>query len=594
MPATFLLATEDLSLQSAWASQLPSGRAVLTLSDSALPHRLPPGLPVVVILDAIVSDRVPVSLEKCPTIVVGEPHTQAYEELYQSGRARQRYTYEQSRSRLREILPLIEELAERNAALDLMMEKMRRLDGPRSSPSAPRTHSWADTPEIWDFLEGAVENLASRERLLGEFRRASRYLLRASHTVFFLREESGFRADRGASFLPLDEPIVGYLAAHPLVLDGVDWPGPPDPVAELAVRNRLALWGARLLVPLHENGHLLGLIACGVRDDGQSYDEADKARAVFVARLLRQFLAGSTQLGRLALFHERAHLAEKYLPQSLILSADEDPPRAVPLAVRALIGRVRRVRDTRRISPTSDQPFRASAGFIAETNGTWAFWEEASGELFDRAQRSRAERLDLLRELALTLNHEIGNSLVSLTALRHAGDAVPPALREAMKTDVTRLETLNRELTHMAALTEAHVESIDLRGTIQGVGERCSVRAEVGPDPVNLAIAPRLVEFALESILRTVTANRGDLGTKELAIQLRATGTEDKLTALVSIKGKTLELEGILPEATPDSVPNQGRMGVFIAKEVIRLHGGSIHAGPGMEGTEILISLRKW
>jgi hypothetical protein len=196
--------------------------------------------------------------------------------------------------------------------------------------------------------------------------------------------------------------------------------------------------------------------------------------------------------------------------------------------------------------------------------------------------------------LALTLNHEIGNSLVSLTALRHAGDAVPPALREAVKTDVTRLETLNRELTHMAGLIEAQVEAVDLRGTIQEIGERCTVRAEVGPDPVVLAIAPRLVEFALESILRTVTANRGELGTKDLAIQLRATGTEDKLTALVSIKGKSLELEGILPEATPDSVPNQGRMGVFIAKEVIRLHGGSIHAGPGMEGTEILISLRKW
>ena len=594
MPATFLLATEDPSLQSAWASQLPPGRPVLSLSDSALSHRLPPGLPVVVILDAIVCDRVPVGLEKCPTIVVGEPHTTAYEELHQSGRARQRFTYEQSRTRLREIVPLIEELAERNAALDLLMEKMRRSEGLRAIPPAIKSHSWADTPEIWDFLEGAVENLASRERLLGEFRRASRYLLRASHTVFFLREESGFRADRGASFLPLDEPIVGYLAAHPLVLDGVEWPGPPDPVAELSVRNRLALWGARLLVPLHENGHLLGLIACGVRDDGQSYDEGDKSRAVFVARLLRQFLAGSTQLGRLAMYHERAHLAEKYLPQSLILSADEDPPRSVPLAVRALIGRVRRVRDSRRISPSADQPFRASAGYMSENNGTWAFWEEASGELFDRAQRSRVERLDLLRELALTLNHEIGNSLVSLTALRHAGDSVPAALREAVKIDVTRLETLNRELNHMAGLVEAHVESVDLRATIQEIGARCSVHAEVGPDPVVLAVAPRLIEFALESILRTVTANRGELGTRELAIQLRATGAEDKLTALVSIKGKTLELEGILPEATPDSVPNQGRMGVFIAKEVIRLHSGSIHAGPGMEGTEILISLRKW
>lgn len=597
MPATFLLATDDLTLHAAWAGQLPAGRPVLSLRDSPLPHRLPPGLPVVVILDALASDQLPAALEKCPTILVGEPHTEAYEQLHQSGRARKRFTYEQSLTALRDFVPLIEEIAERNAALELLMERMRRLDpaGRPASPSAGgRGHSWADTPEIWDFLEGAVENLASRERLLGEFRRAARYLLRASHTVFFLRDESGFRADRGASYLPLDEPIVAYLAAHPLVLDGADWPGPPDPVAELSVRNRMALWGARLLVPLHENGHLLGLIACGVRDDGQAYDEGDKARAVFVGRLLRQFLATSTQLGRLANFHAHARLSEKYLPQSLILTPDEEPPRSVPLAVRALIGHARRARDTRRLSPTDDQPFRASAGFIAETGGTWASWEEASGDVFDRAQHERDERLRVLREIALTLNHEIGNSLVSLAALRHVGTAAPLPLLEAVKIDVGRLEALNREMVCLSGLVEAQPEPTDLRLLLQEIGTRCSVRAEVGPDAVVLAVAPKLVEFALEAILLGVTANRGDLGTKDLAIQLRATGVDEKLTALISIKGKSLELEGILPESTPDSVPNQGRMGVFIAKEVIRLHSGAIHAGPGLEGTEILISLRKW
>jgi hypothetical protein len=39
-------------------------------------------------------------------------------------------------------------------------------------------------------------------------------------------------------------------------------------------------------------------------------------------------------------------------------------------------------------------------------------------------------------------------------------------------------------------------------------------------------------------------------------------------------------------------VPNQGKLGVFLAKEVLRLHQGEIHAGPGMDGMEILISLR--
>ena len=54
-----------------------------------------------------------------------------------------------------------------------------------------------------------------------------------------------------------------------------------------------------MLVPVHDNGRLLGLIALGVRDDGQHYDEADRTRAVFFARLLRLYLSegGSSWAG---------------------------------------------------------------------------------------------------------------------------------------------------------------------------------------------------------------------------------------------------------------------------------------------------------
>ena len=45
--------------------------------------------------------------------------------------------------------------------------------------------------------------------------------------------------------------------------------------------------------------------------------------------------------------------------------------------------------------------------------------------------------------------------------------------------------------------------------------------------------------------------------------------------------------------AAPLSILDVGSgLGVFLAKEILRLHHGEIHAGPGMEGTEILISLR--
>jgi hypothetical protein len=92
----------------------------------------------------------------------------------------------------------------------------------------------------------------------------------------------------------------------------------------------------------------------------------------------------------------------------------------------------------------------------------------------------------------------------------------------------------------------------------------------------------------------SVTENRVGRDGIQIVMQLRSTGTGPETTALLSIQGKHLELEGVLPEPTPGATPNQGRLGVFLAKEVIRLHHGEIHAGPGMLGTEILISLRGW
>jgi hypothetical protein len=138
------------------------------------------------------------------------------------------------------------------------------------------------------------------------------------------------------------------------------------------------------------------------------------------------------------------------------------------------------------------------------------------------------------------------------------------------------------------------VAPTDIRELAQTIGHSLGVRVEVGPDPVVLAVSRKLLDFALRSLIATVTENRGELGAKELSLQVRSTGAGPDLTALFSLKGRQLELEGILPEPLEGAVPNQGRMGVFLAKEILRLHHGEIHAGPGMEGTEILLSLRKW
>lgn len=593
MSASFLLATEDTDLFAKWAAQIPGGGAVLTLDEVSAYPSLPPGLPVVVVADVLVMDRIPSVLERCPMVVVGRPHSTVFEQVKLSGRAIRCMDHEESHERLGEFLPLLDEIAERRAALDLVAEKNQR--GVNSKPPMP-VPATGGAMDMWDFLEGAVENMGSRERLLAEFRRASRHVLNASHIVFFLREEGEFRADRGSSHCPSGDPLILYLSSRPVVLDGAEWPGPPDPLAEMAARNRMALWGARLLVPMHDNGRLTGVIACGVRNDGQPYDEQDKARAVSYARLLREFLRQNKQSSRLSGLYERSLIGDRYFPHTQLLDVNEEPATEIPVAVRGLVGKARRDRTTCRLRPGPGQPFRAAAGLVSETGGAWVFWEEASNEVVDRIQDQRCNRLELLRDLSLTLNHEVSNSLVSLMALGNASSKsrIPAALRQSVESDVARLNRLNNDLVKLAEFAQMQPDTVDLRKILQQAGEAVGTTVEVPPDAVELSVVGDLIRYALESLISTISENQPADATRDLKVQLRSTGDDTTTTALISIQGSGLELEGILPDPDPEQVPNQGRLAVFIAKEIVRLHGGEIHAGPGMEGTEILLSLRHW
>lgn len=592
MPTLVFIATPDPDLAEIWKEQVPAGRITLKVAPDGVLREAGAGVGAILVLDAGF-EPVPLAVwDKCYVIFVGEPRSIPFEHAKMSRRAKIYLSYDESKTRLRELLPLIEELAEKQSLVDLLSSKDRRTELKRS----PQRVQSCDSGELWDFVEAAVEGIDTRERLIAEFRRASRHILRASHAVFFLREADGFRADRGTSFFSADDPLVTFFESHPAIMDGSHWDIPTDPLAELAVRNRMALWGARLLVPVHDNARLLGLIALGVRDDGQAYDEVDRGRAVLFARLLKHLLAKALQIGRLSYMANQVALGAKYLPGTLVLGADESVPRYVPLVVRDLVGQVRRCREVTRVSPCAGQPFRASAGLVAETGGVWVFWEEASGEVHDAQARERAGRRELLRELALTLSHELGNALVSLATFRQvqAGRPFPGALIETIKQDIAHLESLNTNLSLMQRLHEAEPCAVDIREIAQNVGQTLGVRVEVGPDPIVLVANRQLLEFTLSALIRTLAENRPESGVGEMTMKVRSTGSGGDATALISLNGRNLELEGILPEPVEDSVPNQGRMGVFLAKEILRLHNGDIHAGPGLEGTEILVSFRSW
>ncbi len=161
---------------------------------------------------------------------------------------------------------------------------------------------------------------------------------------------------------------------------------------------------------------------------------------------------------------------------------------------------------------------------------------------------------------------------------------------------MNRLRRLNDDLSQLASILEELPELVDMRHILEELRERNrSVHFEIGEKPIHLNVVRRLLVFALDEILSGVLINRGKIVIDDsISIRLRGVGREASEVALISIRGRDMELEGVLPERGPNSTPSHGRIGVLIAREIIRLHNGSIHSGPGMEYTEVLISLRQW
>src|SRR5688500_1972913 len=118
MPAFVILATCDTDLADQWERQVAKGSVVIRFEGDDLRLASSPGLAAIVVLDASVESSLPASLVRCPTIYVGEPKTLPYEQARLAKRARLYLSYEESTTRLRDILPLFEDIAEKQSLVD--------------------------------------------------------------------------------------------------------------------------------------------------------------------------------------------------------------------------------------------------------------------------------------------------------------------------------------------------------------------------------------------------------------------------------------------------------------------------------------------
>ncbi|HKB58157.1 MAG TPA: hypothetical protein VKC51_11265 [Lacunisphaera sp.] len=595
MPATLILTTSDPGLEAAWEKQLhPREPAAFSRPADLQRDLLRPGSRV-----WITDINDPRTRLACGAgtlvILVGQPHSLPFEQARQNRAARLFLSYEDSHTRLAESVGLLEEIADKNSQLQTTLERTRRSEPPFPREPAPAA---AEPLESWDFLESALTHLGDRTRLLDEFRRAGRYILKSGKVLFFFRQFDAFVSDDEAHRCEAGHPLALWLEDHPAALDVSQWAGPDDPSLDAPIRQQLHSWGARLLIPLHASGRLIGWMALGPRADGASYRESDKFRAVLHGRLLERCLERSAQLEELQQAEAAAARRARYLPGARVFSRAEIAATDLPVEVRAVASEALHVQKTVTQFARPPHRYRVTAGPAPEVDGVWVQWEEAAPEI----ERIRAEleqhRRELFKNLGLTLSHELSNPLVSLVTfaqlLTRSGSTPPGtaalAQEVALAGEVQKLQRLAEHATLLGEIAQPVATAVDLNALLTELATARGIATRFSEERLVFQMDLTLVRFAFGSILDAIVANRPDEGAKNLTLTLRTAGADAQRTAIITIEGKRLELDGTLPLPDPGTTPNQGRLSVFLAREILRLHGGTLSAGPGIKGTDIQIS----
>lgn len=608
MPATLILTTADPGLETAWKNQLhPRQPAVFARPADLARDLLRPGSRVWI--TDINDPRTRLSCGASTLVLlVGQPHSLPFEQARQNRAARLFLSYDDSRTRLAETVGLLEEIADKNSQLQTTLERTRRSE----QPFPRETHHAAEPVESWDFLESALTHLGDRTRLLDEFRRAGRYILKSGKVLFFFRQFDAFVSDDEVHQCEAGHPLSLWLEDHPATLDTAQWSGPDDPALDAPIRQLLHGWGAKLLVPLHASGQLLGWMALGPRADGAIYRETDKFRAVLHGRLLERCLERSAQLEELARAEAAAHLRAKYLPGSRLLNRVELAATDLPVEVRAVANEALHAQRTIEQPPRPPHRYTVTAGPAPEIDGVWVRWEEAAPEIERIRAEAEQHRRALFRHLGLTLSHELSNPLVSLVTFvqllkRNSNPPMPApgappapetapagaaalAHEVALTSEIQKLKCLAEHVVVLGEIAQPVPHETDIQMLLSELATARGITSRFPEEALAFTVDPTLLRFAFSSIFDALAANRPDEGARNLLMKMRTAGTGALRTAVVTIEGKRLELDGTLPLPALGATPNEGRLSVFLAREILRLHGGVLQAGPGMKGTDIQIS----
>ena len=594
MPATFILTTRDDDLAAAWARQLPAPPQVVQVDDALAVELSRPGARVWI--KDLCDDRAHYAAHADTVVIlVGEPQSVPFEDAKLRHKTAFYLSYDESRKDLRRLVPLASELAEKRSVLSIVEARPRRTESQSASPFEPARRSLNEL----EFVEAAIDHLDDQSRLIDVFKRGFRARLRASRVAIFLRDNTEYRASPEGWECSRSDPLVFWLQEHAGIVDAETVETIESPSMIALIRQRMSEWNARLIVPVEVHGALDGWVVFGPRADGRIYNPTDREDALLLVSLMSRFLGQHKVLHSAKAAQDDLKLLDRHGPKFRLIQGGGVMEESLPVEAREVVGIART--QGRRVEREFGR-MRVSAGPVPETNGFWVLWDEFGSTAESVAKKLENERYQILHDLGIIISHELANALFSVSTYfqfirknpAEAGSVHP--LMTRVDEDMERLKDMPHILGTLYEMARRPTREVDMKRVIQAVAKEVDGVVEITDSSPVLWGHEENLRGALIWLCREIKATRdpaedGGRDTKiKLTLQQRHRAGSD-LICLVSISYPGLRLDQI-KVGEVKHVDEYPTVPVYLAREVIRFHYGTIHVGQGLDGPELNIALK--
>jgi hypothetical protein len=290
-------------------------------------------------------------------------------------------------------------------------------------------------------------------------------------------------------------------------------------------------------------------------------------------------------------------LIQKHGPRFTLISASGRTGEPLPVEAREVAALA--IRESRRVEREFGK-LRVAAGPVPG-GGCWVSWDESSLTAESMAQKREAERHQILHDLGIMISHELANAMFSVNTYfqhvrrqRSTDDAGHPLI-ERVGQDMERMKQMPYLLSTLYEMSKQPTGRVDMKRVVQSVAKEVGGQANT-PDtgPVIWGHEKNLHD-ALVWLCREIVSTNEKVESinrdAKITISLQLRRRDDEAICLVTIAYPGLRVEQI-KVGEPARTEEYPTVPVYLAREVIRFHFGTVHVGQGLDGPELMIALK--